>query len=89
MSSADPIPSSSDSNRWAGVERPYGPEDVEKLRGSVQVEHTLARSGAEKLWRLLHDGDFLAEVRITELPTPLRAGSFEDVSEVSNGSTSF
>jgi isocitrate/methylisocitrate lyase len=40
-------------DRWDGVERPYTPADVEKLRGSVQVEHTLARLGAERLWHLL------------------------------------
>src|SRR5687767_11291571 len=41
-------------DRWDGVERPYTPADVDKLRGSVQVEHTLARLGAERLWELLH-----------------------------------
>jgi isocitrate/methylisocitrate lyase len=40
-------------DRWDGVERPYTPADVDKLRGSVQVEHTLARLGAERLWHLL------------------------------------
>ena len=40
-------------DRWAGIERPYTPADVERLRGSVQVEHTLARLGAERLWQLL------------------------------------
>jgi isocitrate/methylisocitrate lyase len=42
------------SDRWEGVERSYTPADVEQLRGSVQVEHTLARLGAERLWSLLH-----------------------------------
>jgi len=42
-----------DSERWQGITRPYGREDVERLRGSVQVEHTLARMGAERLWELL------------------------------------
>ena len=46
------IPSTPD--RFEGIERNYGPEEVERLRGSVAVEHTLARRGAEKLWRLLH-----------------------------------
>jgi isocitrate lyase len=46
--------------RWAGVTRPYSPETVVQLRGSVQEEHTLARLGAERLWRLLHDEDYLA-----------------------------
>ncbi len=43
-----------DSPRWKGVRRDYGAEDVVKLRGSVVVEHTLARLGAEKLWRLVN-----------------------------------
>jgi isocitrate lyase len=41
-------------DRWQGIERPYTTGDVERLRGSVQVEHTLARLGAERLWSLLH-----------------------------------
>ena len=45
--------------RWAGVERPYSAEDVLALRGSVHVEHTLARLGAERLWDLLHDRDYV------------------------------
>lgn len=40
--------------RWSGITRPYNSEDVVKLRGSIQVEHTLARLGAERLWWLLH-----------------------------------
>ena len=40
--------------RWKGIERPYTAEDVLRLRGSVQIEHTLARLGAERLWELLH-----------------------------------
>src|SRR5690349_10045315 len=40
--------------RWKGVTRPYTADDVVRLRGSVQIEHTLARMGAERLWRLLH-----------------------------------
>jgi isocitrate lyase len=39
---------------WDGIERPYTPAEVTRLRGSVQVEHTLARLGAERLRRLLH-----------------------------------
>ena len=46
--------------RWQGIERPYTPEDVVRLRGSVVPEHTLARLGAERLWELLN-GD--ADVR--------------------------
>jgi isocitrate lyase len=60
VSAADPIPSHPDEQRWKGIERPYGPEDVDRLRGSVQVEHTLARIGAEKLWTLLNDRPYVA-----------------------------
>jgi isocitrate lyase len=46
--------------RWSSVERPYGGEAVAALRGSIQVEHTLARMGAERLWRLLHEREYVA-----------------------------
>jgi isocitrate lyase len=46
--------------RWEGIERPYAEEEVERLRGSVQVEHTLARLGAERLWELLQEEPFVA-----------------------------
>lgn len=39
--------------RWAGVTRPYSVHDVERLRGSLPIEYTLARQGAERFWRLL------------------------------------
>ncbi|WP_031465337.1 isocitrate lyase [Sciscionella sediminilitoris] len=45
--------------RWQGVERSYTAEDVLRLRGSLVEEHTLARLGAEKLWRLLQDNDYI------------------------------
>ncbi|WP_327582634.1 isocitrate lyase [Nonomuraea sp. NBC_00507] len=45
--------------RWEGVERTYSAEDVIRLRGSVQEEHTLARLGAERLWDLLHTEDYV------------------------------
>src|SRR6476620_1583594 len=45
--------------RWKGVKRTYTPEDVVRLRGSVQIEHTLARNGAEKLWNLLKTEPFV------------------------------
>jgi isocitrate lyase len=41
--------------RWEGITRPYFQKDVEQLRGSVHIEHTLARMGAERLWQLLQD----------------------------------
>src|ERR1700727_2676610 len=46
--------------RWAGIKRPYHRADVERLRGSVRIEHTLARLGAERLWSLLHSEPFTA-----------------------------
>ena len=50
--------------RWAGIERTYTAADVARLQGSVQVEHTLARHGAERLWRLLHERDFVAALGV-------------------------
>src|SRR6266498_4970019 len=45
--------------RWAGIERPYSAEDVVRLRGSIRVEHTLARLGAERLWARLTGGGYI------------------------------
>ena len=45
--------------RWAGIKRPYAAEEVVRLRGTVHVEHSLARLGAEKLWRYVHDKPFV------------------------------
>ena len=45
--------------RWAGTERTYTAEDVIRLRGSVQDEHTLARLGAQRLWSLLQSEDYV------------------------------
>jgi isocitrate/methylisocitrate lyase len=47
-------------NRWKGITRPYSSLDVERLRGSVRIEHTLARMGAETLWNLLHSEPYVA-----------------------------
>ncbi len=47
------------SERFDGVERPYGIDDVMKLRGSILIEHTLAVRGAERLWELLHERDYV------------------------------
>src|SRR5713226_1929147 len=46
--------------RWAGIRRDYTAADVVRLRGSVHVECTLARRGAEKLWHLLHSESYVA-----------------------------
>lgn len=45
--------------RWQEIERSYTAEDVVRLRGSVRVEHTVARLGAEKLWRLMHEHPYV------------------------------
>jgi isocitrate lyase len=45
--------------RWKGVKRSYGAEDVVRLRGSVRIEHTLARLGAEKLWRMVNERPYV------------------------------
>ncbi len=46
-------------SRWEGIERPYSAEDVIKLRGSIEIEHTLAKRGSEKLWKLLHEEPYV------------------------------
>ncbi|MCA1056152.1 isocitrate lyase [Rossellomorea aquimaris] len=45
--------------RWQGITRPYSAEDVIRLRGSIDIEHTLAKRGSEKLWNLLHEEDYI------------------------------
>ncbi len=47
------------SPRWAGITRPYTAQDVDRLRGSIHIEHTLARQGAERLWDLLHRDSYV------------------------------
>jgi isocitrate lyase len=47
------------SERWQGIQRPFRPEDVERLRGTVRIAHTLAELGAQRLWRLLHSEPFV------------------------------
>jgi len=46
--------------RWNGIKRPYTEEEVVRLRGSIQIEYTLARLGAERLWNLLHSEPYVA-----------------------------
>ncbi len=48
------------SSRWAGTQRSYTAEDVYKIRGSIRIEYSLARQGAEKLWGLLHGSTHIA-----------------------------
>jgi isocitrate lyase len=45
--------------RWNGITRPYSAEDVDRLRGTVHIEHSLARRGAEKLWTLVNEEPFI------------------------------
>jgi isocitrate lyase len=45
--------------RWNGITRPYTAEDVIKLRGSIDIEHTLARRGAEKLWKQMNEEEYI------------------------------
>ena len=48
--------------RWQGIKRPYQAEDVYRLRGTVQIEYTLARRGAEKLWKLVNEAAFVSSL---------------------------
>ena len=49
----------SNNNRWIGATRSYAAEDVVRLRGSFRIEHSLARKGAEKLWKLVNEEEFV------------------------------
>ena len=69
-----------DSPRWKGITRNYSAEDVVKLRGTVQIEYTLARHGAEKLWRYVNQeeplcalGALTGNQAIQEIQAGLRA----------------
>jgi isocitrate lyase len=62
-----PLPTAEDiarewatSPRWSGIARTYSAEDVVRLRGTIQEEHTLARRGAERLWQLLQTEEYVA-----------------------------
>jgi isocitrate lyase len=55
-----PKPAPATLGRWDGIVRPYSDEDVERLRGSVRVEHTIARLGAARLWELVTKQDYVA-----------------------------
>jgi len=45
--------------RWKGIQRPYTPEDVVRLRGTLPIEHTLARLGAERLWEMVNSDGYV------------------------------
>jgi isocitrate lyase len=59
--SSNDLPRLSDlpQGRFNGVRRDYGPAEVEALRGTVRVEHTLARLGAQRLWELLEERPYV------------------------------
>jgi len=59
LSSAELTKQWHSNSRWIGTKRPYSSQQVDKLRGSFQVEHTLARLGAERLWWLLHNEEYV------------------------------
>ena len=56
---ADLVKNGWNPDRWKGIKRTYTSEDVNRLRGTVKVEYSLARAGAEKLWHLLHHEPYL------------------------------
>jgi len=67
----------SSARRWEGVRRDFTPADVERLRGTLQVRHTFAEQGAERLWRLLHREPFvpaLGALTGTQAVQMVRAG---------------
>jgi isocitrate lyase len=59
MSTESKSPITFSDARWAGITRPYSAADVAKLRGSYQVEHTLARMGAEHLWSMMQERKYV------------------------------
>src|SRR3954451_14088831 len=70
------VPSAPD-GRFDGIERPYSPEDVKRLRGSVQIRQRLAEMGANRLWKLIHEEDFvnaLADMSGTQAIQQVPAG---------------
>mgnify|MGYP001004224237 CR=1 FL=1 len=56
---ASAAPYHPDPKRWEGIVRPYSRADVERLQGTVRIEHTLARMGAHRLWQLLHERPYV------------------------------
>jgi len=59
MTTFEDLVPSAPPGRFDGIERPYTPQDVLRLRGSVTVRNTLAERGAERLWQLLHDEPYI------------------------------
>ena len=59
MTEFDKLIRNAPAGRFDGIERPYSAEDVRRLRGSVEISHSLAQMGANRLWELLHHDDFV------------------------------
>jgi isocitrate lyase len=59
MSSFETLVPAAPSGRFDGIQRPYSTADVERLRGSLAIRHTLAERGANRLWELLHQEDYI------------------------------
>ena len=59
MTTFDDLVPGAPAGRFDGIARPYTPQDVLRLRGSVAIRHTLAERGAERLWQLLHDEPYI------------------------------
>ena len=59
MSGFDTLVPGAPAGRFDGIERPYSPADVAKLRGSVQIAHTLSERGANRLWKSLHEEPYV------------------------------
>jgi len=59
VSTFDDLIPSAPRGRFDGIQRPYSPQDVERLRGSVPIQHTLAERGANRLWHLLHSEEYV------------------------------
>src|SRR5262249_57501784 len=60
MLTFDDLVPSAPTGRFAEIHRPYGPDDVLRLRGSLRIVHTLAEIGANRLWQLLHNEPYVA-----------------------------
>ena len=66
-------------SRWKGVTRPYTAADVYRLRGSLEIEYSLARYGARRLWQLFQDDDYVAVLSaITGNQAQLMLGRYLD-----------
>ena len=60
MAPYTPVANPNVPDRWKGVVRPYSEADVKRLRGSLKIEYTLARQGAERLWNLMNETPYVA-----------------------------